>query len=490
MPRPRAENVERPPCPDGHAGRTSLNGFYGKVAHYRRPRYKCYPDNGAKPHPFTLPLARRQPTADHPHGSDCEHCGHAVGRNEGPVTPRGYVYSAREIAEMLVELGKGASLRKASARLRRETGRTSKDKFGNRRTSRHPQLAINYLASFAPIVIDELLPQAWPRTVILDGTPFLRRTTYEDGAPRQGGPLDFQIYAAYGYTGGKGSGLLWRMDMRGGADNEEWAAFLRSLTTDPEAPPDWVVADNSGAIKTAVAAVWPNATFYACEAHITRLGNEALAKDHIYEKHDLAVLWRQAQWTRENWQAFLDALAASEAKHMMSWLAKKRKLIEHQFEIRLPGKIRSTGALENSLNVAKNVVGDRHFVFRNAARLRLLLGLVTLHAREEDDVRVYANLIRKALLANSGKPAQQPHTINDMKRQPSIGAEAALVQERLADKRARNRKAGQQQEAKESARRRERKIERLVREGRPLPPDVTPPEVTTAAPTQETLGLD
>ena len=84
MARPRQANVERPPCPDGHEGRVLLNGFYGKVANYRRPRYKCYPANGLKPHPFVLPLAPRQPTADHPHGRDCAHCGHVVGRDEGP----------------------------------------------------------------------------------------------------------------------------------------------------------------------------------------------------------------------------------------------------------------------------------------------------------------------------------------------------------------------------------------------------------------------
>jgi hypothetical protein len=33
------------------------------------------------------------------------------------------------------------------------------------------------------------LPKVWPRSVVLDGTPFLRRTTYDDGAPRQGGPI-------------------------------------------------------------------------------------------------------------------------------------------------------------------------------------------------------------------------------------------------------------------------------------------------------------
>jgi hypothetical protein len=384
---------------------------------------------------------------------------------------------------VLTALGRGESLRGASAHLRRETGRQSRDRFGNRRTSRHGQLAMNYLASFAPIVIDELLPKTWPSSVVLDAAPFLRRTTYEDGSPRQGGPLDFQVYAAYGYTGGRGSGFLWRMDMRGGADNVEWAEFLRSLPTDPEAPPEWVVSDNSGAIKKAVAAVWPNATLYVCEAHLGRLGNEALAKDHIYPGHDLAELWRAAQWTRDSWQAFNAALRGSDAVNTKRWIERNRELIERQFEIRQKGRPRSTGALETALEDAKTVIGTRHHVFRNAARLRLLLGLITLHQRQDDDVRVYTNLIRTALLTNGGRPPRRPHELNDRRRQPSIAAEAALVEQRLAPKRAAARRTGQLQEAKESALRRERRIERLLREGRPLPADVKRPRTRRKEPT-------
>jgi hypothetical protein len=107
-----------------------LDGFYGRLDHYRRPRYKCVPSQG-KAHRFTSDLARRQPTADHPHGPECQHCGHAVARHEGPETPRGYIYSAREIAELLVALGRGESFRSASAQLRRATGRSSRDRFGN-----------------------------------------------------------------------------------------------------------------------------------------------------------------------------------------------------------------------------------------------------------------------------------------------------------------------------------------------------------------------
>jgi hypothetical protein len=464
-----------------------LDGFYGRLDHYRRPRYKCVPAHG-KPHRFTTDLARRQPTADHPHGPDCQHCGHAVARHEGPETPRGFVYSAREIAEVLVALGAGTSFRKASAKLRRDTGRISADKYGNRRTSRSGMLAVNYLVRFAPLIIDELLPRTWPPSLVLDGKPFLRRTTYDDGAPRQGGPLDFQVYGAYGYTGAKGTGFLWRLDMRGGQDNVEWAAFLRSLPDDADGPPDWVVADDSGAIRNAVKAVWPKATFYVCEKHLNERGNKALAKDHIFGGHELYALWREAQWTRDNWQKFLDALDASGAENMKKWIKRKGRLIERQFDLRRSDRVRATGAIETALDHSVSSVGERHFVLRNAARLRLLLGLVTLHEREDDDVRAYTNLIRKALLANGGRPARRGYELNDPKRQGSIAAEAALVEERLGEKRARARRASQEHEAKEAVKRQKRRRERYEREGRILP-EVAPVKPPPSA-DQETLRLD
>lgn len=122
-------------------------------------------------------------------------------------------------------------------------------------------------------------------------------------------------------------------------------------------------------------------------------------------------------------------------------------------------------------------------MFRNAARLRLLLGLVTLNECKDNDVRLYTSLIRTALLANGGKPPRRLHELNDRKGERSIAAEAVVVGPPVRKESARQ--TSQRQEAKESARRRERKIQRLLREGRRLPAKVAPPE-----PTHATLDLD
>jgi hypothetical protein len=51
-----------------------------------------------------------------------------------------------------VALDSGTSFRKASAKPRRDTGRMSADKHGNRRKSRSGMLAANYLVRFAPVI--------------------------------------------------------------------------------------------------------------------------------------------------------------------------------------------------------------------------------------------------------------------------------------------------------------------------------------------------
>lgn len=154
---------------------------------------------------------------------------------------------------------------------------------------------------------------------------------------------------------------------------------------------------------------------------------------------------------------------------MKKWVKRKGTLIERQFELRRSDRVRSTGAIEEVLDDSVSKIGERHFAFRNAAHLRLLLGLITLHERDDDDVRVYTNVIRRSLIANGGKPALRGDELNDPKSHGSIAGEAAAVEERLGETRERRRKAAQKQEAKESVKRATRRKERYEREGRIAP---------------------
>ncbi len=118
----------------------------------------------------------------------------------------------------------------------------------------------------------------------------------------------------------------------GGADQVEWEAFLRSLPGSPS----WVAADGSGAIKNAVAAVWPHAVFYACERHLSRLGDEALSHDGIYAGHALHTLWESAQWSTAHLAAFEVAPSQETASAMRKWVIRKRPLITSQIGLRQP----------------------------------------------------------------------------------------------------------------------------------------------------------
>ena len=183
-------SVQRPPCPEGHEGRVQLDGYYGRVEHFRRPRYRCVQPDGTV-HRFTEALARRQPTETHPHGADCEHCGRTLARHEGPQTGRGYVFTDREIAGVLHDLGDGKSFRRSSIAARREAVRAKKDDFGGGAVNRHGRLAMNYLTALAPTVAAELLPRRWPPALVIDSVPFLRRVYDEDGAPVNRSVVDF-----------------------------------------------------------------------------------------------------------------------------------------------------------------------------------------------------------------------------------------------------------------------------------------------------------
>jgi hypothetical protein len=447
-------SVPRPDCPLGHVGRVQLDGYYGRVEHFRRPRYRCVQADGTV-HRFTEALARRQPTETHPHGADCEHCGRNLGRNEGPQTGRGFVFTDREIAGILRDLGDGKSFRRASVNARREAARTRHDAFGSGLVSRHGQLAMNYLTAFAPTVAEALLPKRWPPALVLDSVPFIRRGVDDEGAPVKGGVVDFALFGAYGYRAGAGSGAVWKIDVRGGYDHVEWIAFLRSLNVD--AAPEWVVADGDHAIRKAVAEVWPGATFYVCEAHLLRLGDEQLAKDSIYRGHPLHDAWHEAQWSEDRLATFARLLAQTKAPNMRPWFAKRRPFFEHQLAIRQKGRPRATGALETALIGVRNSIGKRHHNLRNFPRLRLLLDLMTIHAREEDDPRTYTRLVRDALVAAGGRPPSALRGLDDPGRAGSIKAMTKLVDARRATDRAANRKLSHRFEARESVKRQQRR---------------------------------
>lgn len=176
-----------------------------------------------------------------------------------------------------------------------------------------------------------------------------------------------------------------------------------------------------------------------------------------------------AQWSKAHLIAFEVALDQEIAPAMRKWFAKKRPLIISQIGLRQQGRPRSTGALETSLGAIKQSIGTRHFVFRNLARLRLLLDLMVLDQRRDSDERRYAELIRRAFLA-TGAAAPRPFRSLDDRAGPSISGQAAAA-ERLAVSREKGRLSSERAEARRSAGRAPRLASRRVAAGR-VPLDV------------------
>jgi len=198
-------------------------------------------------------------------------------RHDGPQTARGHDFSIHEAARLLIEFGKGTSFRWPSRTTRRDAIRLSRTLLSKLIPSRNGQLAHDYLATFAPVVLDAFVPPAqWPDAIVLESNPIPFTLT----ARHANGTITSQLAAyhllgIHGYPAGRGSGLLWRNFVAGGADGVEWEKLLRSLP----GTSSWVVCADAKGIKVAVQNVWPNAVIHTCDGHLRRLLLDRFATD-------------------------------------------------------------------------------------------------------------------------------------------------------------------------------------------------------------------
>ncbi len=442
--------VSRPPCPFGHIGDIWLDGFYAKGSDFERPRFVCQPKrdpltghrpalhpDGRKPHKFIEPLARRHPTVTNPRagGRRCESCEHVLDRHEGPQTPRGYVFSVHEAARLLVEVGRGTSLRWSSRTTRRDANRLSRTRFGRLIPSAHGQLAQDYLATFAPVVLDAFAPpEHWPDAIVLDSKPipFTLTTRHSDGTITSE-PATYHLLGIHGYPAGRGSGRPWRMFVAGGADGAEWEKVLRSLP----GTPSWVVCDDDKGIKAAVKNLWPNAVIHTCEGHLRRLLLDRLAADGQSPTGSFAARASGALADPSKWATFVAEANAAGLAHTSHWLAGKGPLMRRQFAARQPDRPYSNGAIETVFDTITKRLWTRRFVFRNRTRLELALRLMLLDQEGTADELRYREAIRKALFADGGQPARSRRSLDD-RGGSSIHAEVRAVMARTAAKRSQN----------------------------------------------------
>ncbi len=374
------------------------------------------------------------------------------------------MFSVREVAKLLVALAHGRSMRSAARDMRKSADRTVLSAWGLQRPSPHGQLAADYVAALGQALVAELMPECWPDAVALDETTFPLPLVERDdeGKVVRKREIEFSVLGVTGYPDGSGKGLPWRFVVRGGYDSVEWEAALRSMPGEPT----WVVCDERRSIRTAVRKVWPNATIYSCEAHIARLGAKRLLLDGHAPYSDL--WWKLQRGVKDEiaWRTFESEATFAGATHTLAWIATKRRLMKRQFAIYQEGRPRSGGSLETTLTTLKDRVGDRRYVVRNLSRLELLLALMALDLREQADERSFTRILRRQLEQNAGTLVLPRRSLDD-KGGSSLLAAIFEVEERLAEKRERNRRHSQAARAR----------------SRPTTPVEAPPEIpqTTAA---------
>jgi hypothetical protein len=137
----------------------------------------------------------------HGGSGECLECERHYEAHEGPPTGRRFLYSTRDIAFALVEVGKGWSDRTVGARVRERAGRlrSGKTKSGRRRRNRDGNTVADWVELFAPVVFAPHTPSEWPRVVALDAIPFAVRRKDAHGNPVPGGSRAFHVFGAYGW---------------------------------------------------------------------------------------------------------------------------------------------------------------------------------------------------------------------------------------------------------------------------------------------------
>lgn len=425
--RPRL-GVARPPCPRGHVGRVLLDGHTrSRHTPFDRPRYRCVPADGNRPHKFRPPLRTRHPAS--PAHSECDACERELARNDGNRIGDGYEFAVREIAHCFMRLGQGATYRGVSEELRRGIGRSigRGARKGLNITSDQPSLAMGYLDAFGSIVIDATTEKRWPAIVSLDALPFrVRLRTTQRAAATKPWPASSKsrrharkrrkilraarvrergrVLMATGKDGPFDQPRPVLVRFMGGGDEESWLEFLRSLPGEPI----WVVSDRDGAIENAVGRAWPSGrvTHYLSEVHLAKNVGEAAQKDHVPAGDPLWELLEDVFGDPATFYPQAEARAAQlKAMGVGKWLADNRDLVCQRQPAKraaFPYHPRSSGATESSIAKFKTILKDRAHLFRNADRLDRLLALVRNDLARVADEPTYSRLVRAWFAARDG----------------------------------------------------------------------------------------
>ena len=418
----------KPDCPHpAHAGsRVTRAGFYGKPPD-RRQRFWCEPRGGGR-HRFAPLLPRLGTDEDR-----CRECEREVAAHEGPQAARLYRYSARDVATALLAVAGGASYREASAQVRVRVGRASKGPHG--------QMVADWVEAFAPPLWDRFGVDTWPEVIVCDEKRITRRSTSRSGlssypTTRKGQKAmkradSYTLLVATARLG-QGWPLVMAHAVPRTAKQRDWEQFYRLLGGRPRA----IVADQSPRIFNAAAKVWP----------LNRTTGEAtpqpvLCLYHVKQNFPWPA-WFADPKTAEQRKAVAEleravSVCSDSSKNWLEFIATARRLmpskaledflkyngrhlkITRQLKAKQPGDPASNSAAENAIRWIFPKVGDRPFT--NQQRTNLLLRLMVLEHRGQNDLHEWSHAIRAHAGRNGGRPTGQQRAIADPAGTRSLG---------------------------------------------------------------------
>ncbi|WP_449372817.1 hypothetical protein [Arthrobacter psychrolactophilus] len=312
----------------------------------------------------------------------------------------------REIAGALVDIGRGSTYTDAARRVRMQATFSTSGKPA--RELKNGQTVAEWMADFVPVVSAPHAQNSWPDVLVLDSVPFWWRGV---GDLKTKVPL-YSVLAAYGYDASGKNGRLWKLEAYPTQTVAAWSEFFARLPGVPVS----IVADEDIAIRGAVIARWGSdfwmERYHSCEYHLHASGSQLLSRSS--GTSELSGMFRNALTSKEAWNTFETAVRNTGPLAMQTWVRIHGDQIRRQTERRatIP-PVYANGALENSLNRVRTIIGDRAFSFRNRARLNLLLELVRLGLLRADNASDYATSIRAHLIAHQGHPKRSYRDIYD-----------------------------------------------------------------------------
>lgn len=390
-------------CNRGHDSSLVVRAGIQRTGGREKQRWKCTTPEGAH-HIFVGALARTRT-----HDGTCRECENHIAAHQGPTAPAEGEYLVREIAEALVDVGRGRTYTDAAKRARMAANH---GKTAARREIINGQTVADWMADYAPAVAARHEETMWPAVLVLDSTTF----RWTD--PASGKSLFlFWIFAAYGYDKEGKRGKLWKVKASPVGGIDAWAEFLESLPGKPES----IVCDQDNSIRGGVEKRWGQWAavnlIHHCEHHLSERAKAEMKSDGVAANDPLRQLFRGFLQTKEAWGAF-EAEVESRPTLMLTnkWLKRNQVHLRVQTHSRsqIP-PVYSNGAVEQPLRVLREHLEPRTFMLRNRARMDNLLELMRLAYLRADDVHQYSADIRAYIEANDGHPDRTYRDTYDQK---------------------------------------------------------------------------